>query len=101
MTARAPFNPADPFDANADKLRHGVADLALEVFASRTFQGLPPERQVDCMVSGLMTGAIGAMLAFVPRDAHGEFLQAVARYLPEAQQNAYDISANAPEGGLQ
>jgi len=98
---RTPFDPSDPFDFSADALRHGIADVALAVFATSAFQGLTPERQITCMMAGLMTGALGVMLAFVNRDRHEEFVQAVAEYLPDAQQNAYDIMANAPTGGVQ
>lgn len=98
---RAPFDPADPFDASADALRHGIADVALAVCATSTFQRLSAERQISCVMAGLMTGAVGVMLAFVNRESHDQLLQAVAEYLPDARQNAYDIAAIAPEGGLQ
>jgi hypothetical protein len=99
--ARAPFDPADPFEASADALRRGVADVALAVFATSTFQRLSAERQISCVMAGVMTGAMGVMLAFVNRDSHDDLLQAVAEYLPDARRNAYDIATSAPEGGLQ
>jgi hypothetical protein len=98
---RASFNPADPFDASADALRHGIADVALAVFATPAFQALPAERQISCVMAGLMTGTMGVMLSFVREDAHDDFVRAVAEYLPAAQQNAYDIMANSPSAGMQ
>lgn len=100
MTSPA-FNPSDPFDASADTLRRGVADCALEVFASPPFQTLPPDRQLTCMMAGLMTGVVGVMLSFVPKPMHDEFLTALAEYLPDARRNAYDISDNGQGSGLQ
>lgn len=103
MEARAPFDPSNPFDVCADRLRQGIAFLVLDVFASPDFQGLPPEQRLACMMAGLLTASMGAMLSLTPEDFRNdpEFIRIIANYLPEAKLNAEDIMANAPEGGLQ
>lgn len=101
MDARAAFDPKNPFDACADRLRRAVAEIAGELNESPQFKGLAAEQQIVCMMAGLMTGVMGVLLCFVEPDGHDAFVQALADYLPDARQNAYDIMANSPEGRFQ
>lgn len=96
--ARAPFDPGDPFDAMAESIRRQVCDIALGMLNVGVYRDLPPGRQLECLMAGLLTGTIGVLFAQIDpaRTAEGrdEFMRAIADYLPLARQSAEEIIDN-------
>jgi len=62
------------------------------------YRDLPPGRQLECLMAGLLTGTIGVLFAQIDRahtvEGRDEFMRAIADYLPLARQNAEEIIYN-------
>ena len=94
MEARGPFNPADPFDASAEMIRRAVVQVVMDADRAAIFRDLPDERKVQCLMAGLMTGAVGCLFCFIRPECHEEFLKELAAWLPSIQEQVDSIMAD-------
>lgn len=96
--ARAPFDPGDPFDAMAESIRRQVCDIALGMLDVGIYRDLPPGRQLECLMAGLLTGMIGVLFAQIDRahtiEGREAFMRAIVDCLPQARQQAEEIIDN-------
>lgn len=90
--SHTPFDPTDPFDSQCERLRREVIQLVIDSEKVTLYREMPPQRQLECLVCGLMTGVIGSAFAAInpttaARDYIMEYLTScipVARRLADA-----------------
>jgi hypothetical protein len=96
----APFDPSDPFDIMADRFRREVAGLASTALRTTIYRDLSPTKQIECFLSGVMTGMVGVCFASIQDDGRDAMMDYVADCLPAARQLAEGILADpGPVGG--
>lgn len=83
---RKPFDPGDPFDAMAESIRRQVTDIPLEMMRASLYRDLPPHKQAECLIAGLLTGTIGVLFAYIHPDGRDALMEAVVDYLPDARK---------------
>ncbi len=92
MTRKYPaYDATDPVEALADKLRSIVAAGAGAAHAEAVRQGMSPSQCGQMMFGGLITGAVGALLAICDETGHDALMDEIVRYLPQARANAEGI----------
>lgn len=91
MSERKAFDPGDAFDAMADSFRVQVAQIALDANKAAVFRELPPDKQLGCLICGIMTGLLGVGYAFVHPDGHAALRDSIRGYVDDAGHNAEDI----------
>jgi hypothetical protein len=101
MERGAPFDPADPFDASAEAIRQGLVDVVVRVNDTAIFRDLSDEMKLECLMAGLMIGAVGILLCFVREDHHDEFLMRLGDWLPTVREHVDGIMASGAKVGLQ
>jgi len=92
----SPFNPADPFDAAADRVRRKIASYGLVLLSDPDFKTLDTARQIECAAGGILTGLMGILHAFVEDtpEAHDEIERFVTNYVAQARAAAELIAAS-------
>jgi hypothetical protein len=88
--SRAPFDPTDPFDSQCERLRREVIQLIIDSEKVTVYREMSPQRQLECLVCGLMTGLIGAAFASISQtvDARDSVIEYIASCIPVARQLA-------------
>lgn len=91
----APFDPTDPFDIMADRFRREVAGLASTALKATIYRDLSPTKQIECFLSGVMTGMIGVCFASIKDEGREVMMDYVTECLPAARRLAEGILADA------
>lgn len=86
-----PFDPGDPFDAMADSFRTQVAVMVLNAGNASIFRELPQVQQLQCIMSGTLTGLLGCCFAYIDPNGRDEIVKAIQDFVPMAAANAIDI----------
>lgn len=86
-----PFDPNDDFDALADVFRRHVAHMYLMAQGQSPFAQLPPVRQLECFLCGVLTGVLGVSFACVMPEGRDDVMKMLADYLPQARLNVEDM----------
>jgi hypothetical protein len=86
-----PFDPNDPSDAMADSFRVQVANMALEAEKAAIFRDLPPAEQLQCIMSGTLTGLLGVCFAYIDAEGRDALVEAIRDFVPSAATNAVEI----------
>lgn len=91
-----PFNPADPFDAAADRARRKIASYGLVLLSDPDFKTLDTARRIECATGGILTGLMGILHALVEHtpETHDEIERFVTAYVAQARANAELIAAS-------
>lgn len=79
------FDPGDPFDAMAQEFKNRVTDMRLEAEKAAVFRDLDPYRQLECFLSGVLTGAVGVAFASINREGRDTMMEYIASCLPTAR----------------
>jgi hypothetical protein len=87
---RTPFDPADPFDSQCERLRREVIQLAIDSAKVTLYREMPPQRQLECLIAGVLTGLIGSAFASITQtdDARNCVVDYIASCIPVARQFA-------------
>lgn len=91
MTDRAPFDPADPFDAMAERFRREVSQLALDALKTTIYREMSSIDQVRAFSAGVLTGLVGVCFSHLHPDGRDAIMEFLARSLPLARQVAEEI----------
>jgi hypothetical protein len=94
MNQRAPFDPSDPFDAMADQFRTQVADMAVRAYKAAIYRDLTPTKQLECFLSGVMTGMVGVAFASIDEAGRYVMMDYIQEFLPAARELAEGIMSN-------
>jgi hypothetical protein len=88
--SRAPFDPTDPFASQCERLRREVIQLVIDSEKVTLYREMSPQRQLECLVCGLMTGVIGAAFASISptTDARDCVIEYLTSCIPIARQLA-------------
>ncbi len=87
----APFDPNDPFDLTADRMRKAMATAFQRIHNQAMALGLPPQAATVAIVSGLLTATAGCILAITREDRRGEICDAIVKEMPDAFARAETI----------
>lgn len=88
---RAPFDPSDPFDAMAEMFRTQITDLVLKAYSITIFRDLSAQRQIECVVAGVLTGLVGCSFASIRPEGRDAMMDYIAECLPTARMFAESI----------
>lgn len=91
MPEYQPFDPSDPFDAMADMFRRQIGEIVCAAQDSPIFKMMDSEKQLQCVMCGVMTGLVGTCFAYVSPDGYDHLIKAMKKYLPHARANAEGI----------
>lgn len=89
-----PFDPADPFDAMADMFRRQIGEMVCAAQDSPIFRTMDSERQLQCIMCGIMTGLVGTCFAYVAPTGYDPLMKAIKKYLPHARANAEGLCSH-------
>lgn len=104
MPDRAPFDPADPFDAVANLARAELAYAGVRLTERPEYKAVEAGDEVDLTVA-VMAGALTAVCGIVLSHAaetdenHAILRAAMIAYLPQAVDQARDILGLPPLPG--
>lgn len=101
MPDRAPFNPADPFDAIAKMARIELANAGIRLAERPEYKAAEVRRDFDiggAVLAGALTAVCGIVMShYVETDeAHAYIRKMLAAYTPNAIDNARDIIGLPP-----
>lgn len=101
VDVRAPFDPAEPFDAMADSIKRQVADIADGMQAVAVFRDMDGRHQLQCLMAGLTVGLIGVCFAHIRPSERDTMMNIIVEYLPQAREVVEQIigDAEAPAHG--
>lgn len=91
MTDPRPFAPGEPFDAMAETFRTQVADMILQADEAAIFRGLSQVEQLQCIMSGTLTGLVGCCFAYIEPEGRDAIIEAIRDFVPMAAKNAESI----------
>jgi uncharacterized metal-binding protein len=94
---RAPFDPAEAFDAMAERFRRETVDIASDALEAAVFRDMTTADQLHSLIGGILTGVVGIAFAMVQDEERDLVYEAITEYLPLARQAAEAIIANARE----
>jgi hypothetical protein len=94
----APFDAGDPFDAMAELFRTQVTNLALDAYKVTIYRDLDTKQQLECFISGALTGIVGVCLASVKSEGYDAIMEYLAENLPLAR--FYAESIRSPKGSV-
>lgn len=100
MTDLAEFDPDDPVDAIADLARIAIADAALRVATSSDYLAASPADQIQGYIAGMMTGAMGSIIACIKPGTEGELRATLIQHLPYWFDRALEINSREPLGEI-
>ena len=92
------FDPSDPFDAMADRLRREVVQLAIDAERTAIYRDLPPHSKLECFIAGTMSGVIGTVFASIEAEGRDYMMEYIAQALPAARYYAESVRPS-PEAG--
>ena len=100
MSARAPFNPAEPFDALANLAKREVAHAGVLITQRPEYKAAEADGADvgEAVMAGAMTAVCGIVMSHFEEtdEAHAAILAAMAEYLPQALDQARSIMGLPP-----
>jgi hypothetical protein len=81
----AAFDPGDPFDSQCERLRREVTQLAIDCEKVTLYREMDPQRQLECLIAGILTGLIGAAFASTKREGRDYLMKYIGELLPVAR----------------
>lgn len=89
-TSPEPFDPTDPFDSQCERLRRVVIQLVIDSAKVTLYREMDAQRQLECMVCGVMAGLIGAAFASIQptKDARDCVIEYMTSCIPVVRRVA-------------
>lgn len=92
------FNPDDPFCVMSDTFRREVMGIAIRGLKTTLFRELDREQQIQCLVSGILTGLLLVCLTGgIKREHADEMVAYIAKSLPAVLTSVESILDARPE----
>jgi len=88
---RNAFDAADPFDATADAMRTGMCDAALTVIQSPSYLRLSPEKQVEAVICGMVTGVLSVAFSCIEPEGRDDITAFIKSYIDQARVQVESI----------
>lgn len=95
------FDPDDTVDAIAHVAKNAIADAVLAVTLSRPYAEATPADQTQGLVSGMMVGTMGALIAALKPGAEAELRAILREHLPYWFDRALEINDRPTLGDIQ
>lgn len=98
MIERPPFDPNEPFDALADRLRKSIADIACGMMTWPEYRALQrePGTQLEAILLGALTASCGITMAHTCQESHAELRAAFVAAVPACFDQARSIMELPP-----
>lgn len=97
--APAPFAANDPLDATAERLRVLVLDAVLGIHNTRAYKQLSPQKQVEAVLGGLITGTVSVAFASIEPLGRDDIIRFIKDYVDQARVQVEGIQFS--EGTIQ
>jgi hypothetical protein len=95
------FDPDNAVDAIAHVAKNAIADASMAVILSRPYAEASLDDQVQGLVSGMMVGAMGALIAAMKPGAEAELRAILREHLPYWFDRALEINDRPTLGDIQ
>ena len=86
-----PFRATDPFDSTAEAMRTGMCDAALKVIQSQSYMRLSPERQVEAVLCGMVTGVLSVAFSCIEPEGRDDITAFIKNYIDQARVQVENI----------
>lgn len=86
-----PFRATDDFDATAEAMRTGMCDAALTVIQSPSYLRLSPEKQVEAILCGMVTGVLSVAFSCIEPEGRDDITAFIKSYIDQAREQVESI----------